>query len=82
MGMGSGVMNGGNVNSSILSPNFTLFTGTPTYVANMRVRSNAPASVADNETKLELLKRQQICLSQVNNIYIIFYILKQIRVKH
>ena len=63
--MSSGVLNGGNVASTVMSPNFTLFTGTPTYVANMRVRSNAPSNLADNETKLEILKRQQICLSQV-----------------
>jgi len=66
MGMGNGVVNGTSVNSTVLSPNFTLFTGTPTYVANMRVRSNAPANLAENETKIEVLKRQQICLSQVN----------------
>ena len=65
LGMGNGVVNGTNVNSTVLSPNFTLFTGTPTYVANMRVRSNAPANLAENETKIEVLKRQQICLSQV-----------------
>merc|ERR1719414_2929928 len=66
MGMGNGGVNGTNVSSTVLSPNFTLFTGTPTYVANMRVRSNAPANLAENETKIEILKRQQICLSQVN----------------
>ena len=60
--MANGGMNGGN---SVLSPNFTMFTGTPAYVASMRVRSNAPANVAENELKLEILKRQQICLSQV-----------------
>ena len=64
--MGNGVINGNTVSSTVMSPNFTLFTGTPTYVANMRVRSNAPANLADNETKLEILKRQQICLSQVH----------------
>ena len=63
--MGNGGVNGTNVSSTVLSPNFTLFTGTPTYVANMRVRSNAPSNLAENETKIEILKRQQICLSQV-----------------
>ena len=63
--MGNGVINGNNINCTVMSPNFTLFTGTPTYVANMRVRSNAPANLAENETKLDILKRQQICLSQV-----------------
>ena len=65
--MGNGVMNGANMGTTILSPNFTVFTGTPTFVANMRARSNAPANLAENETKLEILKRQQICLSQVSN---------------
>jgi len=66
LAMGNGVINGANVGTTVLSPNFTLFTGTPTFVANMRARSNAPANVAENETKVEILKRQQICLTQVN----------------
>ena len=66
MGMANGGINGANVNPTVLSPNFTLFTGTPAYVANMRVRSNAPSNLAENEVKLEILKRQQICLSQSN----------------
>ena len=66
MGMANGGLNGANVNPTVLSPNFTLFTGTPTYVANMRVRSNAPSNLAENEVKLEILKRQQICLAQSN----------------
>ena len=66
LSMANGVMSGGSMNPTVLSPNFTLFTGTPSYVASMRVRSNAPANVAENETKIEILKRQQMCLSQVN----------------
>jgi len=50
----------------VVSPNFSVFTGTPSYIANMNVRSNAPLNLVENETKIEILKRQQICLSQVD----------------
>ena len=79
MGMGNGGVNGTNVSSTVLSPNFTLFTGTPTYVANMRVRSNAPSNLAENETKIEILKRQQICLSQVSKLSVFICWLNNIK---
>jgi hypothetical protein len=59
-----GGANGGRTGSVVVPP-FTLFSGSPSHVAEGKVRRQTPAFMAQSETKLELLKRQYICLSQV-----------------
>ena len=49
----------------VILPNYSMFTGTPTHVANMKLRSNVPSFIAENELKMEVLKRQHICQAQV-----------------
>ena len=50
----------------VMVPNYSMYAGTPTYVANMKVRSNVPSFLAENELKLEILKRQHISHAQVS----------------
>jgi hypothetical protein len=50
---------------SVLLPDYSVYSGTPSHVANMRVRANVPGFIAENELKVDILKRQHICLSQV-----------------
>ena len=52
----------------VMVPNYSMFTGTPSYVASMKVRSTVPSFLAENELKLEILKRQHICQAQVRHV--------------
>lgn len=52
--------------SSVLMPDYQSYAGTPSQVAEMRVRANMPAVITNNEIKFEILKRQQICHAQVD----------------
>ena len=49
----------------MLLPDYSVYAGTPSHVANQRVRANAPSFIADNELKKDILMRQTFCLSQV-----------------
>ena len=50
---------------SVVVPSFSVFTGSPSHVAANKARKNTPSFVAQSETKMEILKRQYICMSQV-----------------
>ena len=50
----------------VILPNYSMYTGTPNHVANMKLRSNVPSFIAENELKMEVLKRQHICQAQVS----------------
>lgn len=50
----------------VLLPNYSAYTGTPSNVANLKVKSNVPAFLQENELKFEVLKKQHICQAQVN----------------
>ncbi len=64
---GAAQAQGAGGSGSVLLPDYSVYAGTPSHVANMRARANAPGFVAESEVKMELLKRQQICLAQVFN---------------
>lgn len=51
---------------SILVPNFAAYAGSVNSVANMKVRGSTPGFMADNELKMEILKKQHICHSQID----------------
>ena len=68
-GMGPGAQMGQQ--QQVMVPSFSMYAGTPTHVANMKVRNNVPSFLAENELKLEILKRQHISQAQVS---ISFYI--------
>eukprot|EP00092_Neocalanus_flemingeri_P018699 GFUD01020252.1.p1 GENE.GFUD01020252.1~~GFUD01020252.1.p1 ORF type:complete len:676 (-),score=192.43 GFUD01020252.1:658-2685(-) len=55
--LSTGVISGG----SILLPNWSAYSGTPSQIVAMKVRSTAPAAIQENEVKMELLTRQMIC---------------------
>lgn len=59
--------NGGHT-GSVVVPSFSVFTGSPSHVASSKARKNTPSFVAQSEMKMEILKRQYICLSQVNEL--------------
>ena len=64
----AGMMNNGMAvpqHSQVILPNYSMYAGTPTHVANMKLRSNVPSFIAENELKMEVLKRQHICQAQV-----------------
>ena len=74
--MGNEAMMGGHANNGmgtpqmgpqqqVMVPSYSMYAGTPTHVANMKVRSNVPSFLAENELKLEILKRQHISQAQV-----------------
>lgn len=74
MGAAGDSMNGLHTNvagqppASVLVPSYSMYSGTPTYVANLKVRSNAPSFMAENELKLDILKRQHISQAQVRRL--------------
>ena len=53
---------------SVLLPDYSVYAGTPSHVAGQRVRANAPGFIAENELKIDILKRQHICLAQVSRL--------------
>jgi len=55
--LSTGVISGG----SILLPNWSAYSGTPSQIVAMKVRSTAPSAIQENEVKMELLTRQMIC---------------------
>ena len=61
-GGGSGAM---VAPSSVMSANYTVFQGTPSFVADLRTQSNLPNTASESEIKSEILRRQSICLTQV-----------------
>ena len=60
----------------VMVPSYSMYAGTPTHVANMKVRSNVPSFLAENELKLEILKRQHISQAQVCNVFLRIEIMK------
>ena len=65
-------MNVGPQPGQIMVPSYSMYAGTPSYVVNMKLRSNVPSFLAENELKLEILKRQHIIGAQVR-IYDVWY---------
>ncbi|TRY78299.1 hypothetical protein TCAL_01718 [Tigriopus californicus] len=55
-----------NSGTSTLLPDYSAYSGTPSFVANMRVRANIPGFLADSEIRIDILKRQQICWAQID----------------
>jgi len=49
------------IGSSLLVPNWSAYSGTPSHVVSMKVRNAAPTSLQESESKMELLTRQMIC---------------------
>ncbi|XP_023349501.1 PAN2-PAN3 deadenylation complex subunit pan3 isoform X4 [Eurytemora carolleeae] len=49
------------VGNSLLVPNWSAYSGTPSQVVAMKVRNAAPTSLQESETKMELITRQMIC---------------------
>ena len=77
MGMMTGPNNGMGTHGGqmgpqqqVMVPSFSMYAGTPTHVANMKVRNNVPSFLAENELKLEILKRQHISQAQVSNFFV------------
>lgn len=58
-------MAGGQPGGSVLLPEYQSYAGTPSYIAGMKLRSNVPGFLAENDLKMEILKRQMICQAQV-----------------
>jgi len=54
--LSTGVMTGG----SVLLPNWSAYSGTPSQIVAMKVRNTAPTALQDNEIKMEILARQMI----------------------
>lgn len=64
---GEGMNNGAAAAASqVLLPNYSVYTGTPSYVANLKLRTHVPNFMAENELKMELLRRQHISLAQID----------------
>lgn len=49
----------------VMIPNYSVFSGTPSHIVNMKARSSVPSFLAENELKSDILKRQQISHAQV-----------------
>ncbi len=62
----NGMVGGHQPHQQVLLPSFSMYTGTPSAVVNMKVRSSIPSFLAENELKLEILKRQHICQAQLD----------------
>ena len=64
--------NNGNLapvsSGSVMIPNFSAYAGTLNNVASLKMRSNVADFLADNELKMDILKKQHICHSQVCDI--------------
>lgn len=59
--LSSQLSTGGVSGGSVLLPNWSAYSGTPSQIVAMKVRSTAPTYVQDSELKMELLARQMIC---------------------
>ena len=59
-------MPNGSNGDSILVPDFQSFSGTPSYVCNLKVKSNTPSFMGGSELKMNLLKKQLMCQTQVD----------------
>jgi len=55
--LSTGVVSGG----SILLPNWSAYSGTPSHIVAMKVRQAASGTIQDNDIKMEMLNRQMIC---------------------
>lgn len=51
---------------SVMIPNYSVFPGSPSQLAASKTRANTPASLAKSVIKMELLKKQYICMSQMD----------------
>ena len=50
----------------VMIPNYSVFSGTPSHIVNMKARTSIPNYLAENELKADILKRQQISHAQVS----------------
>ena len=50
----------------VMIPNYSVFSGTPSHIVNMKSRTSIPNYLAENELKADILKRQQISHAQVS----------------
>ena len=50
----------------VMIPNYSVFSGTPSHIVNMKTRSSIPTYLQENELRMDILKRQQICHAQVS----------------
>ncbi len=62
---GGAISGRGASGGSILMPDYQSYAGTPSYISSMKLRSNVPSFLADNELRMEILKRQLFCITQV-----------------
>lgn len=65
-GVGGPGSHAGVGGGSVLLPDYSVYAGTPSHVAAQRVRANAPGFVAESEIKMDILKKQHICLAQID----------------
>jgi len=49
------------VGNSLLVPNWSAYSGTPSQVVAMKVRNAAPTAMQESESKMEILTKQMIC---------------------
>ena len=68
-----GVNGGSGRTGSVIVPNFSIFIGSPSHVASSKARKNTPAFVAQSDVKMEVLKKQYICMSQVSPFRLSFH---------
>ena len=50
----------------VMIPSYSVFSGTPSNIVNMKTRSSIPTYLQENELRMDILKRQQICHAQVS----------------
>ena len=50
----------------VMIPSYSVYSGTPSHIVNMKTRSSIPNFLAENELRMDILKRQQICHAQVS----------------
>jgi len=50
----------------VMIPNYSVFSGTPSHIVNMKTRSSIPTYLQENELRMDILKRQQICHAQID----------------
>jgi len=59
--LASQLTTGGVSGGSILLPNWSAYSGTPSQIVAMKVRSCAPGGSQESDIKMEMLTRQMIC---------------------
>ncbi len=62
---GGALTSRGAPGGSIMLPDYQSYSGTPSYISSMKLRSNVPSFISENDLRMEILKRQMICVAQV-----------------